>query len=126
MSESTGHEYLKENQISGGVLRLDLAGESMAILNAARKARVGHAAKTLVKDGPLRVVIIGFRAGATLEDHHAPGPVAIQAVSGTTRIEAAGESYNLDQGNVIVFGSDVSHSVSAADEAVLTIGWPGA
>jgi quercetin dioxygenase-like cupin family protein len=121
MSESTGHEYLKEHQISGDTLKLNLEDESRAVLDAARAANVGHAAKTLVKEGPLRLVILGFTAGASLQEHSATGTVSIQLLSGGVTISASGQSHSLAQGNVLVLGSAVTHDVHAETEAVLLL-----
>src|SRR5262245_14356496 len=55
MSERSGHEYLTSHQISGNTLVLNLAEESQAVLAEARAANIGHAAKTLIKEGPLRI-----------------------------------------------------------------------
>ncbi len=42
----------------------------------------GRTAESLVKDDRLRVVLITMRAGATLHDHAAPGPITIQVLDG--------------------------------------------
>jgi hypothetical protein len=73
MSESSGHEYLRAHQISGNALPFDIEQESKSILEAARTAEAGHTAKTLVKEGPLRMVILGFAPGTSLHEHRAGG-----------------------------------------------------
>ena len=126
MSESTGHDYLKSHALSGDALLLDLDAESTAILEAAKSAGVGHTAKTLVKDGPLRLLILGFRAGATMHEHQAPGPVSIHVLQGNVDITSEGRSDSLATGAAIVFGPAVQHSLEAKSDAVIlvTIAWP--
>jgi quercetin dioxygenase-like cupin family protein len=126
MSESTGHSYLKSHEISGDVVLLNIEEESAAILAAAKAAGVGHAAKTLVKDGLLRSIILGFRSGAMLKDHEAAGPVSIHVLSGSVEVTSPGRSDSLGAGAAIVFGSSVSHSLQAGSDSVVlvTIAWP--
>ncbi len=126
MSNSTGHAYLKNYQVSGEILLLNVEEESDTILEAARAAEVGHAAKTLVKDGPLRMIVLGFKAGASLREHSAGGPVSIQALSGRVEVSTEGRSHSLDAGRTLVINSAIPHSVTASSDAVLllTIAWP--
>ena len=121
MSVSSGHEYLKEHEIGGAVLLLDVDKESSEVLAAAKAATVGHAARTLVKDGPLRSIILGFRAGAALHDHQAPGPVSIHVLSGEVNVTSTGRTDSLGSGRAIAFGSPVSHSVEARQDSVLLV-----
>jgi quercetin dioxygenase-like cupin family protein len=121
MSESPGHEYLRSHQISGEVLSLDLEEESTAILDAARSAGIGHAAKTLVKDGPLRLVILGFTAGSALREHDTDGPVSIHALSGGVDVSIEERSERLEPGKALVINASISHSVVANEEAVLLL-----
>ena len=82
--------------------------------------------KTSPEPSPLRIVIIGLRAGSSLREHHAPGPISIQALSGSVVVSTQGRSDPLDAGQVLAFGSAVAHSVTANADAVvlLTIAWP--
>ena len=126
MSESSGHEYLRSHQIAGDVLALNIEAEVASVLETARQANQGTAAKTLVKDGPLRVVILGFKSGSALEEHRTAGPLSIQVLSGNVQITAQDRSETLAAGGLLVFGAAVPHSVRATADAVLllTIAWP--
>jgi quercetin dioxygenase-like cupin family protein len=128
MSETKGHEYLRSHEISGDALRFNLEEESAAILKAAKAEATGHIAKTLVKEGPLRVVLLGLRAGSTLREHDAEGPVSLHALSGNVEVESQGQVKSLEAGSALVFGASVAHSLRAqADSVVLvTIAWPQA
>ena len=121
MSEQSGHQYLKSHQLSGESLQLDLGEEQQAVLQAARAAGTGHTAKTLVKDGPLRVVLLGLKAGATLREHKAEGPVTIQVLQGSPRVSSGGTGEDLPVGSMQVFGGGVSHSVEASSDSVLLL-----
>jgi quercetin dioxygenase-like cupin family protein len=121
MSESSGHDYLRSHQISGDVLRLDLQQESKAILEAARGAGTGHAAKTLVKDGPLRLVLLGFTAGSELHEHNSDGPLSIQALCGAVDVAFEDGSERIEPGDALVINAFITHSVMASGDAVLLL-----
>jgi quercetin dioxygenase-like cupin family protein len=127
MSESARHEYLESHQLSGNAVELDVERESQEILEAASAAGVKHAAKTLIKDGALRLIILGFMAGSSLREHRAGGPVSIHVLSGTTEITTENGAHTLSSGSALVLASDVAHSVTAKTAAVLllTISWNG-
>jgi quercetin dioxygenase-like cupin family protein len=121
MSESARHEYLDSHQLSGSAILLDIEDESKEILRTASAAGVKHAAKTLIKDGPLRMVILGFISGASLREHSAGGPVSIQVLSGSAEITAGEVAHAVGAGSTLVLGSDVAHSVTARADAVLLL-----
>ena len=121
MSEVGEHAYLRTHQISGDVLAVDLGQESRAILDEAKQAGQGHAGRTLVKEGPLRVTILGFVAGSSLHEHKAGGPVILEARSGTVEISSGGTSTLLNAGDILVFAKDVSHSLVARSDAVILL-----
>ncbi|HWO72779.1 MAG TPA: cupin domain-containing protein [Dehalococcoidia bacterium] len=126
MSESSGHTYTQTHQISGESLHLDVETEAKAILEAAAAAGVGHAAKTLVKEGPLRVVILGMKQGARLREHRAEGPASIHVLSGEVTVTNGGGETHVRSGNALVFGADIAHSLEAKQDSaiLLTIAWP--
>jgi quercetin dioxygenase-like cupin family protein len=125
MAESGSHEYLKLHQISGSVLLLNIDEESRSVLEAARAAEAGHTAKTLVKEGPLRILILGFTPGSSLKEHRAGGPVSIEVLSGAVEVFALDASELLSEGEALVLASDVPHSVTAKEYSalLLTIAW---
>jgi quercetin dioxygenase-like cupin family protein len=126
MSESTGHAYLESHKITGDVLHLDVEAESAAVLKAAKAAGVGHAGKTLIKDGPLRLVILGLKAGSTVREHEAAGPTSLHALSGQVKVASQARTDSLKAGDALVFGSSVPHSLEALEDSVVlvTIAWP--
>jgi len=128
MSETEGHSYLERHEISGDVLTLNIEEEGAHILEAAKAAGVGHAAKTLIKNGPLRIIILGLKSGSTLREHDAAAPVSIHVVSGQVKVESPGRSDPLQSGQALVFDTAVSHSLKAQSDtvALLTIAWPTA
>lgn len=73
----------------------------------------GRSARTLVKDGPLRVTLIGLGAGARIAEHHAPGPITVQPVYGSIVVEVDGQTRSLAPGDFLALGPGVEHAVES-------------
>jgi quercetin dioxygenase-like cupin family protein len=73
-------------------------------------ARHGRGGRTLVKDGPLRLTIMGLAAGGVLPAHSTDAPVTIHLLEGDATFNALGRDYPLTSGDVLVFGPGVEHS----------------
>ena len=89
----------------------------------------GRRAETLIKTDGLRVVLVTMRAGISLHEHTAPGPITIHAVHGRFEVTFDKEVRELGPGDIVALATGVRHAVhTLADGAfLLTIGWgPGA
>ena len=84
-------------------------------------ARHGRSARTLVKEGPLRLTILGIAAGGDLPAHRTDGPVSIQVVEGEVTFSAAGKEYPLSTGDVLVFAANVEHSARSRTGGVFLL-----
>jgi quercetin dioxygenase-like cupin family protein len=87
----------------------------------------GRRAETLIKTDRLRVVLITMRAGASLQEHSAPGPITIHALTGRFAVDGGGATADLPAGSLISFDANVRHAVHAQEDGafLLTISWPG-
>jgi quercetin dioxygenase-like cupin family protein len=124
MNDTEGHSYLKDHTLKGEALHVELADAVVDVLKEARQAGTGHAGRTLVKDGPLRMIIVGFKDGASLQEHKAGGPVSIQVLAGDVEVKVDDAMHPLRKDDVLVLGADIVHSVQANTDSVilLTIG----
>lgn len=89
----------------------------------------GRRAETLIKADGLRVVLVTMRAGISLHEHVAPGPITIHALRGRFGVTFESQERELGPGDLLSLASGVRHAVETlADGAfLLTIGWgPGA
>lgn len=88
----------------------------------------GRVARTLAKDGPLRLTLVVLAPGGELEEHRAPGPVTIQPLEGEVRLSTMGEHQDLKVGDLLVLGPGVPHAVSssAGGAFLLTVVHPAA
>jgi quercetin dioxygenase-like cupin family protein len=81
----------------------------------------GRSARTLVKEGPLRLTLMAVAPHGTIPPHTADGPVSIQVVEGDVTFAAAGETHRLTAGEVIVFAASVEHSATSDAGCVLLL-----
>ena len=99
-------------RITGATIQLSLPDEARVVreqLDAGKE----RAARTLIKDGPLRVTLVGLRAGGSLAAHKADGPITIHVLEGTIEFEAEGERWTLDTGSLFSLEAGLTHSVAA-------------
>lgn len=84
-------------------------------------ARHGRSARTLVKDGPLRLTLIAVGADGGMPSHRSEGPVTIHLLEGDVVIGAEGRDYSLVPGEVLVLAAGVEHSVRSAGGCMLLL-----
>jgi quercetin dioxygenase-like cupin family protein len=120
------HSYLKTHHLSGTGLIADALDEAVDLLEKAQTSASGRAAKTLVKNGPLRLTLIAMRKGAEAKRHHVEGPATIQVMRGRMRITTPRGREDLRSGALYALGAGVEHSHTALTDfvALLTIAEP--
>ena len=75
-----------------------------------------------------RAVLVALEPGEELGDHQVKENEFVAVVEGVVRVEAAGESFEADAGELISFEPDERRSISSADGARLLLflaPWPG-
>lgn len=78
-------------------------------------AKHGRTARTLVKEGPLRLTVIAIAASGNMPAHTTTGPLTIHVLEGTVTFKAADRDYPLTAGDVLVLAPGVEHSATSAD-----------
>jgi len=99
--------------LDGDVLVHHLSQDERMI-DADLLARHGRAARTLVKEGPLRLTIMGIAAGGTLPAHSTDAWVTIHLLEGEVTFAARGREHPLTTGDVLVFAPGVQHEARSA------------
>lgn len=84
-------------------------------------ARHGRTARTLVKDGPLRLTLIALASGGNMPTHRADGPVTIHLLEGDVVFDVQGQEYPLVPGEVLVLASGVQHGLRSSGGCVLLL-----
>lgn len=115
-----------DRPLSGGSLRFRLEEQIREITGTGLPERQGRSARTLVKDGPLRVTLIVLSAGDSIPEHQADGPITVAPITGEVTLHLADDSEVLRPGDLLALGPGVRHSVesSTGGAFLLTIASP--
>jgi quercetin dioxygenase-like cupin family protein len=114
-------QYLRTHQLRGATLRFALGPEQRALWALAGSSGVGRSAKTLVKEGPLRITLVALRRGAALEQHQVAGPVSIQVLAGRLRVDTPAGAMTLAADELAALDAGVGHGAEALDDTALLI-----
>jgi quercetin dioxygenase-like cupin family protein len=98
--------------LAGTILTFDLNDEARTVR---AELDAGHAriARTLVKEGPLRLTLIGVGPGGGIREHVAQGPITIHALEGTIVVRAGNEVRTLAAGDLMALDGGVRHEVTS-------------
>jgi quercetin dioxygenase-like cupin family protein len=102
-----------ERPLAGGLRIHGLAHERANA--AAGPPGSGRKARSLVKDGPLRVTVVVMEPGGRIAEHEAPGPITVQPLEGRIRFTAEGGEHDLGPGQLLALGAGIRHSVSSEE-----------
>jgi quercetin dioxygenase-like cupin family protein len=83
--------------------------------------RHGRSARTLVKEGLLRLTIMALAPDGDLPAHKTDGPVSIHVLEGEVVFEALGQKYPLSVGDLLVLAAGVEHSASSVPGCVFLL-----
>ena len=102
---------------------IDLKPIAAELLDLSRAAGDGKAARTLLKSPGLTVVAMALRAGASLLEHAAPGPLLVVPVQGQVRFGAAARSRSAEVADrrLLAMGPGLRHEVTALEDAVFLL-----
>lgn len=114
-------------RLHGELLRFGIDEEAFGLARSRPLADRGRSARTLVKDGALRVTLVALSARQSIPLHRAEGPITIQPVHGSVRVDVGDERVELEPNDLLSLGAAVEHAVSSARGAVflLTVVSPG-
>lgn len=110
--------------LSGRALHFPLGdGKRAALIDESLLARAGRSARTLVKEGSLRVTLVALGPGGELREHHADGPITVHVLAGEINVRAGADAWTLEQGDLLSLEAGVPHDVSSGTggEFLLTV-----
>jgi quercetin dioxygenase-like cupin family protein len=114
--------YVREHgPLATPVRVLQLANEIAMLKREPGWEQDNRLAKTLTKEGSLAVVLSVMRAGAHAQEHRAAGPVTIQCLEGTLRLQRAGHPIDLVAGELVVLDAGVPHSHEALTDCAILL-----
>ena len=100
-----------DRRLSGAFLRFRLQEERERVNDSALLERHGRNARTLVKEGPLRVTLVMVRAGGSLAAHRAGGPISVHVLDGDIAVRGGGQEHRLAAGDLLVVDGGQEHDV---------------
>lgn len=114
------------NRVLAGEVLVHHLTQDERMLDAELLARHGRTARTLVKEGPLRLTIMGIAREGVLPVHSTDAHVTIHLLEGEVTFTALGRDYPLRVGDVLVFAPGVEHEARSAAGGVflLTVLYP--
>jgi quercetin dioxygenase-like cupin family protein len=115
------HTYLQTHKLRGRVLSLNLASEEATLITRARAAKAGRAAKTLVKQRGMRVVLTALTRGTSLAPHAVAGPIAVQILNGSVMFETPAGGLELGKGAFVALDRNVEHTALALKDSSMLI-----
>ena len=115
-----------QRPLSGDVLVFRLDQERVRTADPDTLEKHGRSARTLLKDGPLRVTLVVLGPGGQLAEHSADGPITVQPLEGVIRFTAGGDTMEVRPGDLLTAGPGVPHSVTSEAGAafLLTVALP--
>ena len=104
-----------DRPLRGEALVFDLAQERATTAGGGQVERSGRNARTLIKDGELRVTLIVVGAGGEIPEHQADGPITVHVLDGAIEFVTAKGAHPLGAGHLLALPGGVRHSVRSAD-----------
>ena len=83
----------------------------------------GHSrqTETLAREGGVSLLVMAMDAGDELNEHKAKGAVTVQLLRGHALLTAAGQEFDLREGQLVFMQPAVSHSVRAEAQSVIVL-----
>lgn len=100
-----------DRPLSGGVLLFDLAGEDATARSSPALERSGRTARTLVKEGPLRITLVVLGPGGEMAEHQAQGPITVRPVVGRITFRTEHGAHEVGVGQLLTAEGGLPHSV---------------
>ncbi|MEA2722952.1 MAG: hypothetical protein QOH59_723 [Gemmatimonadales bacterium] len=111
-----------------GDVRIRHLTQDQRLIDPSLLARHGRSARTLVKEGPLRLTMVAIGPGGTLPAHRTDGPITIHVLEGEVTISAREQEYPLGPSDVLALAPGIEHAARSAAGGVflLTVVHPDA
>ena len=102
-----------DRPLSGDVLRFRLEEERLRVSDPPLLERHGRNARTLLKEGSLRITLVMVRAGGHITAHRTVGPITAQVLEGDITFRVGGREHRLAAGDLLVVNAGVKHEVGS-------------
>ena len=110
-----------DRPLAGDVMLFDLADEQAKATPAESAAQRKSSARTLVKDGALRVTLVVLPPAGGIAEHHADGPISVQPLEGSVTFKTPAGTFTARQGELLTLGAGIRHEVSSESGATFLL-----
>lgn len=111
----------RTRRLSGRMLAFLLGAEGDTLRAFAAASKSGHAAKTLIKQGPLRITLVALTRETILPSHQVAGPVSIQTLRGSLEVAAGKKKVEVPEGGLLTLAPSVAHTAKALRDCTMLI-----
>lgn len=111
-------------RLSKPIIELDIPVELAEVRSGDAYRGSDHAAKTLVKEAGLDVVLLALKAGGRVHEHRTHVPILVQALEGEVRFWVEDREVDLRPGRLLAIDANLPHSLAGTTESavLLTLG----
>ncbi len=122
--DAVRHPRPHPQAMAAAYLEFDLARE-VDQLRLEPEWQSGRNARTLAKYNDIRIVLTVLAAGTRIPEHRADGRISVHVLTGHMRMRAAGRTFDLAAGRLLILDRGLPHEVEALEESafLLTIAW---
>lgn len=107
--------------LAGENLTFDFAAQVAELRLDESYARSGRSGRTLVKAGPLRLILMVVAKGAEIGTHQAVSPMTLQPLEGGLSYRVGDEEFDIGHGEVLFFGPGHAQNIRALEDTALLL-----
>ncbi|GAA1843895.1 cupin domain-containing protein [Brevibacterium marinum] len=90
------------------------------LLDKARSAHSGRAARTVYSGQYLKQTLLTFTAGSTMDEHESPPEATLQMIQGSVTLSSTAESWDLGTGDLMTVPPE-RHSVAIQEDSAFLL-----
>jgi quercetin dioxygenase-like cupin family protein len=112
-----------KDRLASPVQLVDLGQAAARLRSESHSPVAGHRQLTLVRHGPVTLILFVFEANGFIKEHRAEGEVIVHVLDGGLRVTADYDVHQLGPGALLAIAPGLAHSVLAEKptEMLLTI-----
>lgn len=121
-----GSDEREARSLSAPLLRFELAEEAARLRAESPFLEGDRNARTLVKAGAFRLVLVAFRVGATFDENDQRGSLALQVLDGRVDVRVGEDVIEISAGEVAVVSPEHPWTAIALADGLLMfhLAWP--
>jgi quercetin dioxygenase-like cupin family protein len=126
LTTTGGSDERQGRSLIAPLARFDVAEEAARLRGEVEYLEGDRNAKTLVKAGAFRLVLVAFRKGAEFDENDQLGTLALQSIEGRVALRVGQEGMEIVEGQVAVVPAGHPWTALAATDGLLLIhlSWP--